>query len=86
MSEQLEQTTIEQRIIDMAAEQTAVARENITRADSFVGDLGYDSLDVAEFVMNLEEAFDLSVSDEEVADLPTVGQVIDYVSARVSAR
>ena len=46
---------------------------------SFVNDLGADSLDTVELVMEFEDEFELSIPDEEAEKINTVGQAIDYV-------
>jgi acyl carrier protein len=46
---------------------------------SLVDDIGADSLDVVEVVMQIEEKFDIEISDEEVEKLTTVQEIIDYV-------
>jgi len=46
---------------------------------SLVDDIGADSLDVVEVVMQIEEEFDIEITDEEVEKLTTVQEIIDYV-------
>ncbi|GAA0349760.1 acyl carrier protein [Bacillus horti] len=48
---------------------------------SFKDDLGADSLDVVELVMELEDEFDLEISDEEAEKISTVGEVVTYIEA-----
>ena len=48
---------------------------------SFIDDLGADSLDVVELVMQFEEAFDLEIPDEEAEKIKTVQNAIDYINA-----
>ncbi|MFO1537135.1 MAG: acyl carrier protein [Actinomycetota bacterium] len=49
-------------------------------------DLDADSLDLVEFVMGLEERFDISVPEEELENVATVGQAVDLVLAKVAAK
>ena len=51
--------SVEERVIDIVAEQLGVSKDQITRDTSFVNDLGADSLDTVELVMELEEEFDI---------------------------
>ena len=51
----------------------------ITPTTHLIDDLGADSLDVVEVVMQIEEEFDIEISDEEVEKLTTVQEIIDYV-------
>ena len=49
---------------------------------SFVNDLGADSLDTVELVMELEEEFGLTIPDEDAANIQTVGDAVNYVNAK----
>ena len=53
--------------------------EEITMESTFVDDLGADSLDVFQIIMGLEEVFDIEIPAEELTELNTVGDVIDYL-------
>jgi len=75
--------TTEERVIEIVAEQMGVDKAQITRETSFVNDLGADSLDTVELVMEFEDEFDLSIPDEDAEKIQTVGQAIDYVEAHL---
>lgn len=75
---------IEQRVRKIVAEQLGVAEEKIKNGDSFVDDLGADSLDTVELVMALEEEFECEIPDEEAEKITTVQQAIDYVNAHLN--
>ena len=77
---------ITRRVCTLAAEQVDADPAKVVRETHFVNDLNYDSLEVVEFVMKLEDEFELSVPDEEVEKLDTVGGVIDYVAERTEGR
>jgi acyl carrier protein len=70
-------------VVDIVAEQMGVDKSQITRETSFVNDLGADSLDTVELVMEFEDEFDISIPDEEAEKIQTVGQAIDYVEAHL---
>ena len=70
---------IEQKVIEIVSEQMGVAKDAITKETSFVNDLGADSLDTVELVMEFEDEFELSIPDEEAEKIQTVGQAIDYI-------
>ena len=55
---------VSQRVIDIVAEQLGVDKEKVTSETSFVNDLGADSLDTVELVMELEEEFDINIPDD----------------------
>jgi acyl carrier protein len=74
---------IQPKVIDLAAEQAGVEKSEITPATHFVNDLHFDSLDVVEFAMEVEDELKVSISDNEIEKLQTVGDVIDYVHAHL---
>ncbi|MBM3998482.1 MAG: acyl carrier protein [Planctomycetes bacterium] len=71
--------SIEERVVDIVAEQLGVDKEKVKRETSFVNDLGADSLDQVELVMELEEEFDLDIPDDAAEKIQTVGQAIEFI-------
>ncbi|SDZ67105.1 2-hexyl-5-propylresorcinol biosynthesis acyl carrier protein DarC [Pseudomonas sp. NFIX28] len=71
--------TLEQRVKRVVATELAVELAQIGNQDSFVENLGADSLARVELVSALEAEFDLTIPDDEADGLQTVQQVIDYV-------
>jgi len=71
--------TVEERVIDIVSEQLGVDKEKITRETSFVTDLGADSLDTVELVMELEEEFDISIPDDSAEKIQKVGEAVDFI-------
>ena len=68
----------------MIAEQFAVDEGGIRMETSFEDDLGADSVDLVELVMELEEEFDIGeIPEEELAQMKTVGDVVRYVGKNV---
>ncbi len=78
--------SVEERVIEIVAEQLGVEKERITRESSFVNDLGADSLDQVELVMELEDEFNLEIPEEEAEKIQTVGQAIDFIEQKVKNR
>lgn len=70
---------IQEKVIEVVAEQLSVDKGEITLASSFQNDLNADSLDIVELVMELEDEFDLTIPDEEAEKLKTVGEAIEYI-------
>lgn len=64
---------------EMIAEQLNCEESSITETTSFKDDLGADSLDLFELVMALEEKYEVEIPSEELAELTTVGAVIEYL-------
>ena len=77
------QSSIGQRIIEIVAEQLGADKAQISRETSFINDLGADSLDTVEIVMEIEDEFDIDVPQEDAEKIQTVGQAIDYVEAHL---
>jgi len=73
-----------ERISRVMAEQFRVPTERITEAASLDSDLGATSLDRVEVVMSLEDEFAIDISDDQAAELHTVGDVLAVVSANVA--
>jgi len=76
---------IEERVKEIVSEQMNVAKDQVSRDAAFTTDLGADSLDQVELVMELEEEFGITIPDEAAEKITTVGQAIDYIVANQSA-
>ena len=70
---------ITERIIEIVAEKMDKPKEEITPEKSFINDLGADSLDTVELMMDIEDEFDLSIPEEEAQKIVTIGDAIKYV-------
>ena len=71
---------------EVAVEVLSVDGDAVTEEARFKEDLDADSLDLVEFVMAMEERFDITVPEEEVEGVTTVGQALDLVTEKLSAR
>jgi acyl carrier protein len=71
--------SVSERVIDIVADQLGVDKDKITPDTSFVNDLGADSLDTVELVMELEEEFDITIPDDAAEKIQTVGQAIEFI-------
>lgn len=76
---------IKERVVKVTVEQLGVKPEEVVDSASFQEDLGADSLDVVELVMALEEEFSIDIPDEEVGEIKTVGDAVNYISKKQSA-
>jgi acyl carrier protein len=79
-----EMTTFE-KVKKIVAEKLGVPEAKVTEEAAFVNDLGADSLDVVEFVMEVEKEFDITIPDEEAAKLEKVGDAVKYIDAHKKA-
>ena len=61
------------------AQQFELDPETITLDTNLIDDLGADSLDVVELIMSLEDEFGVSISDDDAAQLYTVGRIVEYL-------
>ena len=77
--------SVQERVIDIVAEQLGVDKEKVTPETSFVNDLGADSLDIVELVMELEEEFDITIPDDASEKIQTVGQAVQFIEASQSS-
>jgi acyl carrier protein len=71
--------SVEQKVIEIVCEHLAVNKEQVTRNTNFIEDIGADSLDIVELIMELEEEFDIQIPDEQAEKIKTVGEAIDYI-------
>lgn len=69
------------KIKKILVEQLDVDEEAI-KPETTIEELGADSLDLVEMIMNLEEEFGIQIEDEDMDDLKTVGDIIDYIKSK----
>ena len=74
--------TIESQVTAIIVEKLGVDESEISRDASFTNDLGADSLDTVELIMEFEKAFDITIPDEDAEQIGTVGDAVDYVSEK----
>ena len=67
------------RVKKIVVEHLNVEADKVTENASFIDDLGADSLDTVELVMELEEEFDINIPDDAAEKIQTVGQAIEYI-------
>ncbi|HSW02194.1 MAG TPA: acyl carrier protein [Sedimentisphaerales bacterium] len=70
----------------LAAEQVSLSAEQVSLDSTFAGDLDFDSLDQVEFMMEIEDAFNVSVPDDAVERILTVRQAVDEVRRLTESR
>lgn len=68
-----------EKVREVISNVLGIEPEDITMESSFIEDLGADSLDVVELIMDLQEEFDIEIPDEEAEKVQTVGDVVDYI-------
>lgn len=78
--------SVEERVIDIVSENLGVNKEQVSRTTSFIEDLGADSLDIVELIMELEEEFEITIPDDQAEKIKTVGEAIDYIQKEVEKK
>jgi acyl carrier protein len=71
--------TLEEKVISIIVEQLDVTREECIPEASFIDDLGADSLDLVELIMEMEETFDVQIADNELEKIRSIQDVLDYL-------
>ncbi len=71
-----------EKVKSILSEQFDVEEDNITMETSIVNDLGADSLDVVDLLMNIDDEFGVEVPDEDVEKVKTVEDLVNYIEAR----
>ncbi len=67
------------KVVDLLSEQLGINKEKITLESDVIKDLGADSLDVVQMLMSLEEDFGITVSEDDAANLRTVGDIVKLI-------
>ncbi|MGM9949164.1 acyl carrier protein [Lysinibacillus sp. 3P01SB] len=76
--------TVLERVSKVIVDRLGVDESEVKVEASFREDLGADSLDVVELVMELEDEFDMEISDEDAEKIATVGDAINYIESKIS--
>ena len=74
---------IEETVKSIIVEKLGVDESDVTEDASITNDLGADSLDTVELIMEFEKEFDLTIPDEEAEEIATVGDAIEYLEEKV---
>ena len=68
-----------EKVKNILSEQLEVAEDKITMDSMIADDLGADSLDVVDLLMSLEDEFEIEIPDEEIENIKTVGNLVNYI-------
>jgi len=75
--------TIQEKVTSILTEKLGIPESEITPDASFVKDLGIDSLDYAELVMEFEQTFDIKIPDDDADKMQTIGQAVAYIQDKL---
>ena len=78
--------SVEERVIEIVCENLGVNKEQVNRNTSFIEDVGADSLDIVELIMELEEEFEINIPDEQAEKIKNVGEAIDYIEKEIAKK
>ncbi len=68
-----------EKVKKIITEQLGIDEKEVTLESAFIEDLGADSLDIVELIMAMESEFDMEIEDDEVEDISTVEDVVNYI-------
>ena len=72
------------RVKEIIIDKLGIEEEKINLEARFIEDLGADSLDTVELIMQFEEEFDIEISDDDAEKLTTVGSSVDYINNKLA--
>jgi acyl carrier protein len=75
---------IEQKVKGIIVEKLGVEEDEVTQEASFTNDLGADSLDTVELIMEFEKEFDISIPDEMAESISTVGDAVKFIEKELA--
>jgi len=77
---------VKTKVIEIIAERLSKDADSITENSNVVADLGADSLDIAEIMMDLEDAFGIKLEDDQAEGPKTVGDIITFIESKVAEK
>jgi acyl carrier protein len=79
-------TDVSEKVARILIEKLGIAESEINPEANFIKDLGIDSLDYAEIVMDFEQTFDIRIPDDDAEKLSTIGSAIHYIEAKLNEK
>ncbi len=76
--------SVQQKVTNMLIEKLGIEASQITPSANFIKDLGIDSLDYVELIMEFEQTFNIRISDTEGEQIKTVGQAVNYIEKKLA--
>ena len=76
--------SVQQKVTNILIEKLGIETSQITPSANFIKDLGIDSLDYVELIMEFEQSFNIRISDTEGEQIKTVGQAVSYIEKKLA--
>lgn len=77
-------SSVQEKITKIIVDKLGVDESEVTKEASFTNDLGADSLDTVELIMEFEKEFDISIPDESAEEIQTVGDAVTYLTEQTT--
>lgn len=74
---------VQSEVTKILVDKLGIAETEVTPDANFIKDLGIDSLDYAELVMEFEQTFDIKIPDNDAEELQTISQAVDYIEKKI---
>ena len=77
---------VQSKVVEIIVDKLGVDADEVVDTANFINDLGADSLDIVDLIMEFEKAFDIQISDEDAGEhISTVGDAIKYIESKLNA-
>lgn len=80
----IEMSDIKSRVVSIIVDKLGVEESEVTNEASFTNDLGADSLDTVELIMEFEKEFNIAIPDDQAENIQTVGDAVTYIEANAN--
>jgi len=80
----MERNEVFEKVVTLASEKLSARKEQIHENTKFDEDLSADSIDVTDFIMELESEFDIEIEDDDIEKIRTIGDATSYIHDRLS--
>jgi acyl carrier protein len=78
--------TVKDKVVDIICQKLDVTKEKVNMETKYAEDLGADSLDQAELVMEFEDEFDINIPDDAEGKIKTVGDTVKFIEEQIAKK
>ena len=83
MEVEMERKEVFEKVVTLACEKLSARKEKVNENTKFDEDLSADSIDITDFIMELESEFDIEIEDEDILNIRTIGDAASYIHERL---